>query len=60
MPNPRWNSVHGANDKSGGGHSNKAPGTQVKVDLGSKQKDRSGKTPKKGWFSKFYVRSEGI
>ena len=59
MPNKRWNSMQGANDKSGGGASNKAPGTPAKV-TGSTQKDRSGNTPKTGWFSKFFVRSEGI
>lgn len=60
MPNPRWNNMHGANDRSGGGKSNTAPGSPAKVDLGSKQKDRSGKTPKTGWFSKFHVKGEGI
>ena len=60
MPNKRWNSMQGANDKSGGGHSNKTPGSPAKVDLGHQQKDRSGATPKKGWFSKFFVRNEGI
>lgn len=60
MPNARWNSMHGANDKSGGGARNKAPGTPVKVNLGAKQKDRSGGTPTRGWFSKFFVKSEGI
>jgi hypothetical protein len=59
MPNKRWNSMQGANDKSGGGKSNKAPGTSPSVS-GAKQKDRSGKTPKTGWFSKFHVRSDGI
>ncbi len=24
MPNPRWNNMHGANDKSGGGHKDPA------------------------------------
>ena len=60
MPNKRWNSMHGANDRSGGGKSNKSSGSPAKVNLGAKQNDRSGKTPKTGWSSKFYVKSEGI
>ena len=52
--------MHGPNDKSGGGAPNKAPGSPAKVNLGAQQKDRSGNTPKKGWFSKFFVRSEGL
>lgn len=60
MPNPRWNNMHGANDKSGGGQSNKTPGSPAQVNLSAQQKDRSGNTPKKGWFSKFFVKSEGI
>lgn len=60
MPNKRWNSMHGADDKSGGGRSNKAPGSAPKVNLGAKQKDRSGGTPKRGPLGPFYVKSEGI
>jgi hypothetical protein len=60
MPNKRWNSMQGANDKSGGGASNAPQGKPAKVNLGAQQKDRSGNTPKKGWFSRFFVRSEGI
>jgi hypothetical protein len=60
MPNPRWNNMHGANDKSGGGASNKAPGTAPKVNLGAKQKDRSGGTAKRGPLGPFHVKSEGL
>jgi hypothetical protein len=60
MPNKRWNSMHGANDKSGGGKSNAASGSPAKVNLGAKQKDRSGGTPKKGPLGPFYVKADGI
>ena len=60
MANPYFNNMHGSNRKGAGGHSNKAPGTPAKVNLGAQQKDRSGNTPKKGWFSRFFVKSEGI
>lgn len=60
MPNHRWNNMHGPNDKSGGGQSNKAPGAPAKVNLGAKQKDRSGGTPKRGPLGPFFVKHEGI
>ena len=60
MPNPRWNNMHGANDRSGGGQSNKAPGAPAKVNLNAKQKDRSGGTPKRGPLGSFYVKKEGL
>jgi hypothetical protein len=60
MTNKRWNSMHGANDKSGGGQSNKTSGSPAKVNLGAKQKDRSGGTAKRGSLGPFYVKSEGL
>jgi len=60
MPNPRWNSMHGANDRSGGGQSNKTKGSPAKVNLGAQQKDRSGGTPKRGSLGPFYKKAEGI
>jgi hypothetical protein len=72
MPNKRWNSMHGANDKSGGGYSNKAPGSKPNESMpektaawpglpGSAQgKDRSGGTPKKGPRGSFYVKQSGL
>lgn len=57
MPN-RYHSKQ-AHPMPSSGASNKAPGSSPKV-TGGTQKDRSGSTPKKGWFSKFHVRSEGI
>lgn len=60
MPNPRWNNMHGANDKSGGGKSNTAPGSPANVNLSAKQKDRPGGTAKRGPLGPFYVKHEGI
>lgn len=60
MPNKRWNNMHGANDRSGGGQSAKTPGSPAKVNLGAKQKDRSGGTPKRGPLGPFHVKSEGL
>ena len=60
MPNKRWRSMQGADDKSGGGQKNSAPGTPPKVNLGAQQKERSGGTAKTGWFSKFHAKNEGI
>jgi hypothetical protein len=60
MPNKRWNSMHGANDKSGGGKSNKTPGSAKSVNLGAKQKDRSGGTHKRGPLGPFHSKAEGI
>lgn len=52
--------MHGADDKSGGGASNKAKGQEAKVNLGAKQRDRSGGAPKRGPLGPFRVRSEGL
>lgn len=60
MPNKRWNSMHGANDRSGGGKSTKTPGSPAKVNLGAKQSDRSGGTPKRGPLGPFHSKSEGL
>jgi hypothetical protein len=72
MPNKRWNSMHGANDKSGGGHSNKAPGSSPKESMPEKtaawpglpgkaqSKDRSGGTAKSGPLGPFYVKKDGL
>lgn len=60
MSNPRWRNMHGADDKSGGGASNKAKGQEAKVNLGAKQRDRSGGAPKRGPLGPFRVRSEGL
>jgi len=60
MANPYWNNQHGANRKGAGGHGNTPKGSPASPNLGSKQKDRSGGTPKTGWFGKFFVKSEGI
>jgi hypothetical protein len=72
MPNKRWNSMHGANDKSGGGHSNKAPGVAASASMPeqtaawpglpgkSQSKDRSGGTAKRGPLGPFHVKAEGL
>ena len=60
MPNARWNNMHGANDRSGGGQPAKTPGSPAKVNLGSKQRDRSGGAPKSGPLGPFYVKKEGL
>lgn len=71
MPNKRWNSMHGPDDKSGGGASNAAKGS--KSLSGSEKvanwpglpgktqgKARNAGQPKKGWKGTFYVKSEGL
>jgi len=52
--------MHGPNDKSGGGQSNKTPGSPAKVNLNAKQKDRSGGTSKRGPLGPFYVKQSGL
>jgi len=72
VPNKRWNNMHGANDKSGGGAPSlpsgsppSAPGAEKTVDWPglpgqTQSKDRSAGQPKKGWKGEFYVKKVGL
>ena len=73
MPNKRWNSMHGGNDKSGGGHREGARGspigtsaTPVKtaawpgVPGKTQSKDRSAGVKKTGHKGSFHVKQQGL
>ena len=71
MPNKRWNSMHGANDKSGGGASNKAQGSRPASGSDktanwpglpgkTQPKARNAGVPKTGHKGGFYVKSVGL
>lgn len=72
MPNKRWNSMHGANDKSGGGHKEgsrgSATGTSTPMKTASwpglpgktQPRARNAGQPTTGHKGAFYVKKQGL
>lgn len=72
MPNPHWNNMHGPNQSSPSGPSNKPQGGKVPTAMpmgtanwpglpGKTQgKSRSGGTPTTGKLGPFYPKKEGL
>ena len=72
MPNPRWNNMHGPNDKSGGGHKEGARGSAPSGGVtyktanwpglpgATQSKDRSAGVKKTGHKGPFHYVAKGL